>query len=73
MIQMNSVIASDSFIKMNSAKTIEYFTVKEVASGPVEDSLKGALLVINYEASLDTTINIRVVYHLLNFLSDWGG
>lgn len=73
MIQMNSVIASDSFIKMNSAKTIKYFTVKEVASGPVEDSLKGALLVINYEASLDTTINIRVVYHLLNFLSDWGG
>ena len=70
---MNSVIASDSFIKMNSAKTIKYFTVKEVASGPVEDSLKGALLVINYEASLDTTINIRVVYHLLNFLSDWGG
>ena len=73
MIQMNSFIASDSFIKMNSAKTIKYFTVKEVASGPVEDSLKGALLVINYEASLDTTINIRVVYHLLNFLSDWGG
>jgi hypothetical protein len=70
---MNSVIASDSYLKMNSAKTIEYFTVKEVNSGPVEDSKQNALLVLNYEASLDTTINIRLVYHLLNLLSDWGG
>ena len=54
---MNSIIASDSIIKINDAKTYEYFTIKEVSSGPIDDDLAGAVLVLNYEASLDTTIN----------------
>jgi hypothetical protein len=54
---VNSIVASDSIYKLNDAKTIKYFTTKEVGTGPVEDSLTGAIIVINYEASLDTTIN----------------
>ena len=58
---------------MNSVKTVDYFTVKEIASSPVEDDLNGAVLVINYEASLDTTINTRVAYHILDLFADCGG
>jgi hypothetical protein len=36
---------------------MKYFTTKEKGSGPVEDDLSGAIIVINYESSLDTTIN----------------
>ena len=72
-VQRNSVVASDSFIKINDAKTIEYFTVKSFSAGPVEDNLKGAIIVINYEASQDRTINSRKVYNILDLLSDLGG
>ena len=43
--------------EMNSSKTFEYFTTKTESTGPVDDDLTGAILVINYEASLDTMIN----------------
>ena len=43
--------------EMNSTKTFEYFTIKSESTGPVDDDLTGAILVINYEASLDTMIN----------------
>ena len=57
-VQVNTIIASDSIVKLNDdSKTQEYFTVKVVGSGPVEDDLTGAIIVINYEASLDTIIN----------------
>ena len=56
-IQVNTIIASDSIVKLNDSKTLEYFTVKEVGSGPVDDDLTGAIIVINFEASLDTIIN----------------
>ena len=59
--------------KINSTKTFEYFTTKSESTGPVDDDLTGAILVINYEASLDTTINVRTVYNALNFISDVGG
>jgi hypothetical protein len=54
-IQTNSIIASDSIIKINDAKITEYFTTKEVSSGPVDDGLVDAVLVLNFETSLDTT------------------
>ena len=54
-IQTNSIIASDSIIKINDAKITEYFTTKEVGSGPVDDDLIDAVLVLNFETSLDTT------------------
>ena len=56
-IQVNSIIATDSIFKLNDTRNIKYFTTKEVSTGPVEDDLAGGILVINYEASLDTTIN----------------
>jgi hypothetical protein len=70
---MNSVEASDSIYKLNDAETTEYFTTKEVGTGPVEDSLTGAIIVINYEASLDTTVNRRVVFNLRRCISSVGG
>ena len=50
-------MATDNIFYVNSEKTYEYFTTKEVAAGPVDDDLAGAIIVINYEASLDTIIN----------------
>jgi hypothetical protein len=56
-VQVNTIIANDSIVKLNDSKTLEYFKVKEVGSGPVDDDLTGAIIVINYEASLDTIID----------------
>lgn len=42
-------------------------------SGPVDDDLKNAVLVLNFEASLDTIINSRVVYKTLDCISKIGG
>ena len=56
-IQVNSIIATDSIFKLNDTRNIKYFTTKESGSGPIEDDLTGAIIVVNYEASLDTTIN----------------
>jgi hypothetical protein len=72
-IQMNSILATDSIFKVNDTKTIKYLSTREVAAGPVDDDLSGGILVINYEASMDTTINIRTVYNVLDFISDVGG
>lgn len=56
-VQVNTIIANDSIVKLNDSKTLEYFKVKEVGSGPVNDDQTGAIIVINYEASLDTIID----------------
>ena len=44
-----------------------------MGSGPVDDDLLEAVLVINFEASLDTTINKRTVFKTLGCISDVGG
>ena len=44
-------------MKLRDAKTMEYFTVKDESSGPVEDGIEEVILVLNYEASLDTIIH----------------
>lgn len=72
-IQQNSIVASDSISRLGDAKTIKYFTTKEVSNGPVEDSLTGAIIAIVFEASLDTTIDVRVVYNILSYISQVGG
>lgn len=60
-------------MSLNSSSTYEYFTTKDVGSGPVDDDLTGGVIVINYEASLDTVINSRVVFSLLDVFSVVGG
>ena len=72
-VQVNTIIASDSIYKLNESNSIDYFTIKTAAIGPVEDDLTGGIIVINYEASLDTTINKRTVDNLTNYIADVGG
>jgi hypothetical protein len=72
-IQVNTIKASDSIIKINDAETHQYFTTLESGSGPLDDNLKNAVLVLNFEASLDTIINSRVVYKTLDCISKIGG
>jgi hypothetical protein len=44
-----------------------------MGSGPIEDGLTNGILVINYEASMNTIVSKRVVYKLLQFINDVGG
>ena len=39
----------------------------------MEDNLTNIILVLNYEASLDTVINSRAVYNMIKYVSDVGG
>jgi hypothetical protein len=58
---VNSIIATESVLKLYDTKTIKYFITKEVGTEPVEENLSGVILVINYEATLDITINEKTV------------
>jgi hypothetical protein len=46
-VQVNTIVATDSIYTVNQSKTFEYFTTKDVGSGPVDDDLKGGVIVIN--------------------------
>ena len=43
-VQVNTIIANDSIFKLNESNTINYFTIKTAAIGPVEDDLTGGIV-----------------------------
>lgn len=67
-VQVNTIRASDSIFKLGDPEPIPYFTTKAVGSGPVEDDLVGGILVINYEASLDTVTDRRAVFNFRGYI-----
>ncbi len=65
--------ASDNVSSVHGAEIYTFFESKDVSSGPVEDDLTNGILVINFGASLDTTISKRIVYNILNWFFNVGG
>jgi hypothetical protein len=73
LVQINTVEAADGLTLFDESKSLSYFNVMDLNSGPVEDGLKNAMIVIKFSASLDTKIDKRVVYTILGLISDVGG
>lgn len=71
-IEQNSVLARDNIFNFDQ-KTYTFFNSKQVSSGNVEDDLKNAIIVINYEASLNTTVFKRNVLTFLDCVTKMGG
>lgn len=69
---MNWLNLYDSFININLSDFYTYFTTKFVSTEPLSDE-NPAVLVVTFEHSLDRITQIRVVYGVLDFLSDIGG
>lgn len=71
-ISVNWLNLYDALININIEVFMTYFQTRFGSSEPLSDE-NPAILVISFEISLDRLYNERVVYGILNFLSDVGG
>jgi hypothetical protein len=70
---VNSLTTLDGFLSFLKREDFKYFTTFETETGPIINPEESTVLSLNFQRTLDTTVDFRVAYSLLNWLSDTGG